>query len=300
MTQVRHLTRSPWPVELYGRAAASAVLPRPLWGGSALPSQVLQLWDVRPSDERVDAYCEVTGFPVGPTLPDTFPSLLGFGLGLRLMTDRGFPLKALGMVHVQDRIDVHRPIARGEVLSISVSARNLRGHRKGTLVDLVTDVSTRGEVVWSEVSTYLSRGSRVAPPPAESGGPEDSQGPPTSPVPPIPQIHNVEVVEVPDDIGRRFAGVSGDRNPIHLHALSARVFGFPRAIAHGRWTMARSVAAVAGDYPYPAHIDSWFRAPVSLPSTCQLVMNTQGTTTQLWLTSADRETIHVYTRIARA
>ena len=36
--------------------------------------------------------------------------------------------------------------------------------------------------------------------------------------------------------------MSGDVNPIHLHALTARAMGFPRAIAHGMWTYARTLA----------------------------------------------------------
>lgn len=304
MTRVRHLLRPPWSAELYGRAAASAVLPGALWGGSSLPDQVLQLWDVRPDPQRVDRYCELTGFPIGPHLPDTFPSLLGFGLGLRLMTDRGFPLKALGMVHVQDHIDAQRPIERSELLSVSVSARNLRWHRKGTLVDIVTDVSARGAVIWTEISTYLSRDHKIPPP---AGSDPNGDGPnggesthPSGPrIPPVPDASQTQVVDVPEDTGRRFAAISGDRNPIHLHSVSARAFGFPRAIAHGRATMACSVAAATGDYSYPAHIDTWFRAPVPLPSTCLLVTaQKDATTTEVWLTSSDRETVHVYTRIA--
>lgn len=42
--------------------------------------------------------------------------------------------------------------------------------------------------------------------------------------------------------GRRYAAISGDRNPIHLSALTAKAFGFPRAIAHGMYTAARALA----------------------------------------------------------
>jgi acyl dehydratase len=290
MTRVHHFIKAPRSVELYARAAAGAVLPSQVWGGgSTLPDQILEQWDIRLAGSRVDAYCDVTGFPPGQGLPDTFPSMLGFGLGLRLMTDRGFPLKALGMVHIYDRIDVLRPLGRDETLSVSVSARNLRPHRKGALVDLVADVSSRGELVWTEVSTYLSRGSKAA------GKAEPAE---QEVIPGVPEEGSFEVIAVPEDVGRRFAGVSGDRNPIHLHAVSARAFGFPRAIAHGRWTMARSLASVAGAYPYPAQIQTWFRAPVKLPSTCLLAMSESEGGTQVWLSDPDRSTIHVYTRIS--
>ena len=49
---------------------------------------------------------------------------------------------------------------------------------------------------------------------------------------------------LPGDLGRRYAAVSGDHNPIHLYPLTAKAFGFPRQIAHGMWSKARCVAAL--------------------------------------------------------
>ncbi|MDX3161552.1 MaoC/PaaZ C-terminal domain-containing protein, partial [Streptomyces scabiei] len=67
------------------------------------------------------------------------------------------------------------------------------------------------------------------------------------------------------DVGRRYGAVSGDRNPIHLHPLGARLFGFPRAIAHGMWTVARCLAEHGT--PPATRVRAEFRAPVSLPGT---------------------------------
>ncbi len=72
---------------------------------------------------------------------------------------------------------------------------------------------------------------------------------------------------VPADIGRRYAAVSGDRNPIHLSKLTARLFGFPRAIAHGMWLAARTLAVLEGRLPDAGTVDVAFKAPVLLPST---------------------------------
>ncbi|MFF3414409.1 MaoC family dehydratase [Streptomyces sp. NPDC002698] len=65
------------------------------------------------------------------------------------------------------------------------------------------------------------------------------------------------------DVGRRYGAVSGDRNPIHLHPLTARLFGFPRAVAHGMWTVARCLAEYGPGQP--AEVRAEFRAPVLLP-----------------------------------
>ncbi|MBX9396182.1 hypothetical protein K4749_21935 [Streptomyces sp. TRM72054] len=69
------------------------------------------------------------------------------------------------------------------------------------------------------------------------------------------------------DIGRRYAAVSGDRNPIHLYPLTACLFGFPRPIAHGMWTVARCLAAHGT--PKAVLVRAEFRAPVPLPGTVE-------------------------------
>lgn len=290
MTEVRHLRAVPPAAELYARALAGAVLPDAVWGGSkALPDQQLELWDVRVDAAAVDRYAELTGFPPDQAVPATYPSLLGFGLGLRLMTDRAFPLPALGMVHVADRITAVRSLRRGETVRVAVSARDLRSHPKGAEVDIVTDVEVHGETVWREVSTYLSRGVKL---PGLAPGPG-----PVGVIPEIPSTAQTTRITVPADAGRRFAAVSGDRNPIHLHDLTARAFGFRTAIAHGRWTMARCVAA-APDSPDACTITTRFRAPVPLPSECDLATAPDVDGTDIWLSSATSGSLHVYTRIA--
>ena len=100
------------------------------------------------------------------------------------------------------------------------------------------------EPVWPGRSTYLRRGGGTA---RSRRGPSD---PPTGPA---------SLVRVPDDIGRRYAAVSGDRNPIHLHALAAKAFGFPSAIAHGMWLKARALAALEGRLPDAFTVDVAFK-----------------------------------------
>ena len=69
------------------------------------------------------------------------------------------------------------------------------------------------------------------------------------------------------DLGRRYAAVSGDHNPIHLYPLTARALGFRRQIAHGMWTKARSIAAIENRLPDVVTVAVAFRKPVFLPGT---------------------------------
>ena len=77
---------------------------------------------------------------------------------------------------------------------------------------------------------------------------------------------------LPGGTGRAYAALSGDRNPIHLSALSAKAFGFPRAIAHGMYTAARALAEVG---PRRGPTYRWqvgFAKPVLLPTTVDVAI----------------------------
>jgi acyl dehydratase len=67
------------------------------------------------------------------------------------------------------------------------------------------------------------------------------------------------------DVGRRYARVSGDANPIHLHPLAAKPLGQPGAIAHGMWTKARCLAALEGRLPDAYAVDVRFKLPLRIP-----------------------------------
>ena len=175
-----------------------------------------------------------------------------------------FPLPLPGLVHLENRITVHRQLTADDRLDVTVHADDLRPHAKGTLVDLVTEVDVDGERVWEGRSTYLRRGRGDAVAGAGEAAPPLPDGPP------------VGVLRLPEGLGRAYAAVSGDVNPIHLHALSAKAMGFPRAIAHGMWTAARTLATLGPAASGPSTSAVWFRKPVLLPSTVELVVDDSG------------------------
>jgi acyl dehydratase len=233
---------------LYARALAGALpLPRP----AALPDTRLDL-EAEIDPGHLARYSEVCGFGAG--VPVTYPHVLAFPLALRIMTSRSFPFGVLGLVHIENEITQHRPLSAGEPLAFEVWAEDLKPHDRGTQVTLVAAVSVEGRLVWEERSVYLHR----------SGG-GSSSGRRGEPSPPPPAR---EHFRVPADIGRRYAAVSGDRNPIHMHPLSARLFGMPRPIAHGMWLQARCLAAL--ELPDAFTTSARFRLPVFLPATVAL------------------------------
>ena len=206
------------------------------------------------------AYDRVCRLPLTDVLPVTYPHMLTFPLQMALMSDRSFPLALPGLVHARNRIEVLRAIRSDEPLDLEVWAENFAPHRSGATVDLRATVSAGGEEVWRSTSTYLSRGAK-----APEGSPDaDIEVA-------VGDLERVAATwRIPDDAGRRYAKVSGDVNPIHLSGLTAKAFGFKRAIAHGMWVKARVLGALAGRLPDGLSVDVGFRKPLFLPSTVTL------------------------------
>jgi acyl dehydratase len=243
---------------LYVKAALGAVRPR----GRELPAIELVREDVAVDRDHLAEYALVCGFPVADALPVTYPHVLAFPLQVALMAQRSFPLPLPGLVHVRNRITLHRAIDAAEPLAVRVHAEALRAHAKGAQVDLVARVDTAGKTVWEGRSTYLARGSTA--PAGDGGAGEPSEPAGVADGPPA------ATWRVDAGTGRRYARVSGDVNPIHLHPWTAKAFGFPRAIAHGMWTAARAVAALQGRLPAAFTYDVAFGRPLLLPSTVEL------------------------------
>ncbi|MGY1887104.1 MaoC family dehydratase [Blastococcus sp. SYSU DS0753] len=228
--------------------------------GGELPNTRLARTGVAVDGAHLADYARVCGFPLTDSLPATYPHVLTFPLQTALMTDRAFPLALPGLVHVRNRIDVLRPVGVTEELDLEVWAERFARHPRGATVDLCASVSAGGEEVWRSRSTYLARGAS-----APEGAPESDV---TVAVGDLERP--VATWRVPADAGRRYATVSGDVNPIHLSGLTAKAFGFKRAIAHGMWVKARVLAAVGNRLPEAFGVDVAFRKPLFLPSTVTL------------------------------
>jgi hypothetical protein len=258
---VQELESPPSLSGLYPRALTGAVteLPRKLpglrrGGEPELPDLELVVHDLEVDREHLAHYDHVCGFRVRDELPPTYPHMVAFPLQMKIMTDGSFPFPVMGMVHIENRIVQKRWIRADEKLDFTVRANNLRDHDRGIQFDFVTDATAGGEPVWHSISTYLRR--------TGGGGGSGSDGDKKQSEPPKPEAY----WEVPGDIGRRYASVSGDINPIHMHSLSARLFGFPSAIAHGMWLKARSLAALEGQLPDALRVEVAFKTPLLLPA----------------------------------
>jgi acyl dehydratase len=273
----RTLDSSPSILPLYAKAAlpmipGASLLPFVPGGGGEIPEGLdLELSGVRAEPAEVAAYAKVCGFALRDSLPPTYPHMLAFPLHMAVMSDGRFPFGAVGLVHVENSIEQHRPIGLDEELTIRVRPTPLQPHPKGKTFSLETEVRVDDEAVWEGVSTMLRRGkgsNAEVPAMREQVRRDFDALPPDAPA-------GAEW-KLGGDLGRRYAGVSGDRNPIHMHSLTAKPLGFPSASAHGMWTKARALAQLESRLPDSFGVDVRFRKAVLLPARVEFASQDSG------------------------
>lgn len=286
----RTLDSPPSILPLYARAAApmipgASLLPFVPGRGKEIPEIELELPNVQADPKRVAAYAKVCGFALRDHLPPTYPHVLAFPLHMAVMADGSFPFGAVGLVHVENRIVQRRRIGLGEELTIRVRPTSLQDHPRGRTFSLLTIATSSGEEIWESTSTMLRRGSG-----------NDSHAATKSDKPESEPGTSAEW-KLGGDLGRRYATVSGDRNPIHMHALTAKPLGFPRAIAHGMWTKARCLAALESRLPDAFGVDVRFRKPILLPGRVEFASAAQGYQIDFAVRDPKRGTPHLDGRI---
>ena len=263
------LDREPSLPGLYARAATRRKIT-----GTQLPDSGLRCW-VDVDGKRLADYRKVCGFNDDGLLPPTYPHILAFALQMQLLTAKDFPFPLLGLIHLRNRIRVLRPMGGISRAQVSVRVHNLQPHPKGATFDLLTTLDDQLGPLWEAESQMLCRGVKL------DGEAVEQHWEPSH------ALTEVTHWKAPTDIGRQYAKVSGDYNPIHLSAASAKLFGFPTAIAHGLWNKARTLAALADHLPKAnLEVTVHFRKPVRLPSEVTLLASEAGSSGQLRLVGA--------------
>lgn len=264
-------------------AFAKAALPKPGLKGGSIPRIEAHLNKVKVSRSALKKYRKICGFGDDGFLPITYPHILASGIHLGVMTRKEFPLRLLGLVHVRNSITQHRRLRADEVLNVKVHVEGQREVHNGVEFDLMTEVTdSSGNVAWEEVSTILSRGK-------SSGGKKKKAEAEATPA----FTHSVSW-KAPANIGRKYGVNAGDINPIHMGAVPAKLFGFPRAIAHGMWSLARCAAEMEGNMPAEnVRLDIAFKLPVLLPASVELKYSVSEKGIDYRLTNMDGSKLHL-------
>ncbi len=280
----KELDSAPGTLSLYARAAAPLIpgasrLPFVGGGGKDVPDLELTLNGVDIDRERLARYARVCEFRLADTLPGTYPFVLAFPLHMALMTDSSFPFPAVGLVHLENSITQLRPIRVTEELDLRIRPTSLEPHPKGRTFSIVTEARVGDELVWESTSTMLRRGGGEG-----AGGAKEEQPAP----PPVSSTWKLD-----GGLGRRYAAASGDRNPIHMYDVTAKLFGFPSAIAHGMWTKARCLAAFEGRLPDAYTVRVLFRKPILLPSKVTFGTTPDGHGTRFAVRGGKKDITHL-------
>ena len=224
-----------------------------LYAGEALGRFEARMNRVRVT--QLSAYQKICGFIESDDLPVTMPQIIAAPLHMAVISHPRFPIPALGLVHVSNRITQSRRIRADETLDVFVWIEGHRQARKGCEADLVTEIRIDGIKVWESITTVLST--------AAEGHGRPSESTPLV----IPSATYRSTWSLPSNLGRRYGTIAGDRNPIHLWPITAKLFGFKRHIIHGMWLLARAMVeldAELGDNQ--VQVDVAFKRPVFLPS----------------------------------
>lgn len=236
---------------LFWKAARSAR--RKPGDSPVIPANAVTLKNFALQAEHIAAYNAVCQLPA-ECLAITYPQVVAAPLHMHVMVQANFPLPLVGLVHLRNRITQHQPMAAGKPYDVQVQVGESRRTGLGIEVDLLTDYLDGEKVLWTAVTTVLhriktqQRGAKVM----------------TRP-PPAVTAHYLPF-DAPADTGRRYAPVAQDYNPIHLYPITAKFLGFDRAIAHGMWSVARSLGLLLPSYGgMPAQLDVQFKQPLLLP-----------------------------------
>jgi hypothetical protein len=228
--------------------------------GGAVPRIESRLGKVVIDRKHLASYSEICGAAAGATLPIAYPHILAMPLHLAMLGAEAFPVKLFGLVHVQNRIAMRQPLSADEPAQIRCWIEGHRDSERGQEFELHTEYVVAGESLWDETCTFLAR--RKPPPGAKpTTGARTAEGAPDG------AAVASSSFRAPAGLGRRYGLISGDVNPIHMSDLTARAFGFPRAIAHGMWSLARLVSDFdAGQFDGGCELTASFKLPIYMPA----------------------------------
>lgn len=247
--EIRELAAMP----AMGPQFARALVPSFHRGPARTPSHAVRVSGLSQDRTRLAAYDRVCGFAIRDEVPPTWLHVLTFPLHVALLSDPTSSVRLAGVVHVSNRMRLHRPVTAAERLEATVHIEGLRPHQRGALFDLVGEIRVGEELVWDGVSTYLAPGAVVSGEPVKVPKPEFTVSDP------------IAQWRLPADLGKQYRRVSGDPNPIHTTVIAAKAFGFARPIIHGMWTHARLLAGFEARLPHTYEVEVSFTKPILLP-----------------------------------
>ena len=207
----------------------------------------------------LDQYIHICGWSdhTGQTsVPITAPQVLAAPLHMYLLTHADFPASALGIVHAANQMIASRPLDLNTPLQITTWTGDTRWKARGFEVDLHTAISQDQHAPsWlGKTTVFRSVKSQHLNQPRSDVKDHLING----------QEYTLKLAA---NLGRLYAPIAGDYNPIHLYPFTAKLFGFKRPIIHGMWTLAHLLSKSCPDLQQTVtgRLVVTFRRPLPLP-----------------------------------
>ncbi|UOG18989.1 MaoC/PaaZ C-terminal domain-containing protein [Acinetobacter sp. PK01] len=274
----RHFSQLPKPYLAYPKVVQGLIFKKPK-GEKVLPQVEYVVDSFKVDPKHLKAYNEVCGFKNNGYIPAIYLAVLSQSLQMHMMTQEAFPFAILGLVHIRNQVSQSRKIGVNESLSLSCQFGELKPHDKGVQFDFITTAKVGNEVVMQGVTTYLARQKTETK--AATKAKEETR----------PNYTLQAEWTVSENTGRRYALTSGDFNLIHIHAITAKAFGFKQAIAHGMWSKAKALANLTLPDSYEA--DVWFKLPMYLPSKVEFLTAQVGKDIDFMIQNSKNKKPHV-------
>jgi len=283
--------------------------------------------EIRINTAHCERYNKAVHWKLGiaSVIHPNYLQVLTLPMQLQMMTNEPFPFKPMGLVHLANHIEVNYLPEQSAKLMLQTSFSGLTRHQKGWVFSVLSEGFVDGELAIAATSYYLSRQrhANVIENADSMSSLNVNEANPMNIVRPItqskmPTIDDVQPpfslscdMNFPLGIGRQYARVSGDFNPIHLSRWTAKLMGFKQAIAHGMYSKALCISVVMKKEmehgkgalaQTPMQFSTQFMQPIYLPTRCELAVNHDDAQINFSLSSKSRSKAreHLRTKVVIA
>ncbi len=229
---------------------------RGLMPGESLPEISASMKSIKIDRSLLKKYIETCELKDDGYMPILYPHVIASPVYMSILTHKKFPIALVGALHLRNHIIRHRGIKADEVFDMDVRLTDKRIVKQGVEFDFTIVLTVDGEKVWESITTWLKQGKY---------GKDFDESPNADLIKPVPDAEHFKDLYIPRGIGKKYAGITGDYNPIHMSKLLAPLFGLKRDVAHAMWACANSMAhlpALPDDKPQ--RVDFAFKGPLFL------------------------------------
>lgn len=250
MSRKIELESLPKTASLYPRLATTLFKK----GKGELPDITIHLAKNTIDAAALKKYNAVCGFDNNTTVPSSYLHAYVFPIHTYLLSQPDIPFPLPGLIHFANSIKQHRPLMLGEEFSVTCKTGNLIAHEKGQAFEVLSYAEVNGKRIWEDESIYLYKGKEGVGNILEWRQPALNE----NCIKESWSLHN--------NLGIEYAIASGDFNPIHLHPLSAKLFGFNRHIIHGMWSVGKIISIFEKRMTESYVMTASFKVPIYLPA----------------------------------